>query len=559
MIKNIISNFKLNWKAWLSVAMINIPLSISLAVASGATPLQWLLTWIWWGIFASIFASSNYNVFWVAWALAAILLSFSISVKDWFLLLPYVAICAWIITLLIYFFKITKYITLIPTTALHWFLIWVGISIASGQFNSALWLTLPQSEKIYLSVWNTIQNLGNTNIYAFWVFLVWFIFLYIAKRKFPKFPAVIFLTIVWIWLGYVIKFKFQYTNILLLSDKYKGLNFYPFIDIFSPFLKNVKNISDFLIIMKKVFSVSIIVAVIAILETIISAQIAQSITKDKFNKQKEVFGLAMAHIASGLFGWLPVTAVFVRTSLNINSGWKSKYAAFLIWVFTLIFSLLLFNKGFMFLPYPIIAAILINIALWLIDVHHLKELYKIRPGAFYIAFTTAFFTVAEDATFWIIIGTLIALIIYLKSVTSSGAKVSVFREGKFFKKTDFGIYVHKKQKDWDIILLKFDWWLNYLNQEKNIHHLELIDKKITIILSFEHMGYLDIDWIETINDISLILINKWVEVYFSWLEWVYENMISHTKVYKKLHKEWNVISSATQTLHKLLGDNYHTL
>jgi len=54
--------------------------------------------------------------------------------------------------------------------------------------------------------------------------------------------------------------------------------------------------------MKKVFSVSIIVAVIAILETIISAQIAQSITKDKFNKQKEVFGLAMAHIASGLFG-----------------------------------------------------------------------------------------------------------------------------------------------------------------------------------------------------------------------------------------------------------------
>lgn len=45
--KTIFENLKGNWKAWLTVAMINIPLSISLAVASGATPLQWIITWIW--------------------------------------------------------------------------------------------------------------------------------------------------------------------------------------------------------------------------------------------------------------------------------------------------------------------------------------------------------------------------------------------------------------------------------------------------------------------------------------------------------------------------------
>jgi MFS superfamily sulfate permease-like transporter len=66
-------------------------------------------------------------------------------------------------------------------------------------------------------------------------------------------------------------------------------------------MTNVKNPADLFIILKKIFSVSIVVAVIAILETIISAQIAQSITKDKYSKQKEVFGLAMANIASGLF------------------------------------------------------------------------------------------------------------------------------------------------------------------------------------------------------------------------------------------------------------------
>lgn len=556
--KKILSNLKNNWKAWLSVAMINIPLSISLAVASGATPLQWLLTWIWWGIFASIFASSSHNVFWVAGALAAILLSFSLSVKDWFLLLPYVAIGAWIIALLIYFFKITKYITLIPTTALHWFLIWVWISIAAGQFNSALWLTLPQSEKIYLSVWETIKNIWNTNLYAFWLFLIWFIFLFISKKKFPKFPAVIFLTILWVGLGYVIKYKFQFTEIMLLSDKYKWLTFYPYINIFSPLFNSINSFWDFLVLVKKIFSVSLIVAVIAILETIISAQIAQNITKDKFNKQKEVFGLAIANIASWIFGWLPVTAVFVRTSLNINSWAKSRYSAFLIWLFTLIFSILLFNKGFMYLPYPIIAAILINIALWLVDVKHLKELYQIRHCAFYVAFITAFFTVAEDATFWIIVWTLIALVVYLKKVTSSWAKVSVFRNNKFFKKEDFGHYVHREQEENDVVLLKFDGWLNYLNQEKNIHHLELIEKNITLILSFEHMWYLDIDWIETINESLLSLKNKWIAIYLSWLEWEYKNMMSHMKIYKELKKENKLTVSTTELLHKLLGDNYHS-
>lgn len=51
-------------------------------------------------------------------------------------------------------------------------------------------------------------------------------------------------------------------------------------------------------IFKEVFGISTVIAVIAIVETIVSAQIAQSITKDKYSKQKEVFGLGIANIAS---------------------------------------------------------------------------------------------------------------------------------------------------------------------------------------------------------------------------------------------------------------------
>lgn len=552
---NIFTQLKQNWKAWVSVAMINVPLSISLGVASGATPLQWLLTGIWGWMFAALFASSKFNVFGPAGALAWILLSFSLTTPNGVSLLPYVAIISGICILLIYVFKIVQYITLIPTTALHWFLIWVGISIATGQLNWALWLNIPQSEKIYVWVWETFLHIGNTNLFAFWLFLICFVFLFLAKTKFPKFPAVIFITILWIVIWYMLKYEFTNTGIMLLSDKYTTLSFSPYINIFSWVFSHVQSVSDIFKILKPVISISFIIAIIAILETIVSAQIAQWITKDKYSKQKEVFGLGMANIASWLFGGIPVTAVFVRTSLNIQSWGKSKYASFLIGFFTLIFSLILFNNWFMFLPYPIIAAILINIALGLIDIKHMKEIYAIRQWSFYIAMITAFFTLAEDATFWLVLGTLVALIIYLKRVTTSWAKVTVYRKKQFVKKADFDFYVKNKQQDGDLIVLKFDGWLNYLNQEKNINTLDHINKKLTIVLSFSHMWYLDIDGLETINETSLNLKNKWVDIYFSWLDGVYEKMMAHTKIYKILQKEWKVIPKTVDALHQLLWED----
>ena len=64
-----------NWKSALSVSLINIPLSISLAVASlgngsDSAPLVGILTAVWAGSFAALFASSNFNVYGPAGALS---------------------------------------------------------------------------------------------------------------------------------------------------------------------------------------------------------------------------------------------------------------------------------------------------------------------------------------------------------------------------------------------------------------------------------------------------------------------------------------------------------
>ncbi|MFA5916959.1 MAG: SulP family inorganic anion transporter [Candidatus Gracilibacteria bacterium] len=551
-----IKNLKHNWKAGLTVALINIPLSISLAIASGATPTQGLITAIWGGIVASFFASSNYNVFGVAGALSSILLAFVLSNgANGALLIPFVTILSGIIILVIYFLKITKYIILIPSNTLHGFIISVGITIFLSQLPAALGLNDPilhiQTHKeVYLNIIEIFKHIGNISFMSLGIFGVGLSFLMVGKRFFPKFPSVIFLTIIGIIIGLLINNGYLPKNILLLSDIFKELTFkigeFPFGNI------KITSLNDAIQIGKTIFVTSTVVAIIAVLETIISAKAASNIKREKFDKNKEVFGLGIANIASGLFGGLPATAVFIRTALNINSGATRKTSSLLIGIFTLIIGALFFNGYFKFLPYPIISAILVNISLGLIDISLIKKIYKIEKTSFFILVLTTFFAVMEDSIFGILVGTSVSLIIFVRRIINSHVNVSVFRENKLFGKMRFGEYI-KEQKENDIILMKFISGLNYLTTESNIERIEKLEKNQTIIFSFSHMGGdIDLDGLEALEHMVEKLHSKDITVYISGVEPNLRTTLSHFHFYKELKKEEKVYDSTSEVLDLLI-------
>lgn len=552
---NIIEKLKTNWKAWLTVAMINIPLSISLAVASWASPTQWIITWIWATLIAAIFASSNYNVFWVAWALTSIILAFVLTHwAAWVSLLPIVAIISWIIILLVYILKITKYITLIPSAVLHWFLISVGITIALSQIYWALWLNdpilnIPVHKEIYLNLLEVFNNINLINIYSFLVFFTWLWFLIILKKKYPNFPAVIILTIVWIILWMLIEKQILNFDILLLSEKFPNLSFklfeFPFTYL------EINSLKEGIELVKSVFTTSLVIAIIAILETIISARIAEKMVWEKFNKDKEVLWLSLSNIFVWLLWWIPVTAVFIRTSLNIKSWANHKTAQALTWIFTLIIAALLFNWFFKYLPFPIIAAILFNIALWLIDLSPLKKMFKLEKSAFYIMILTIIISVLEDATYWILIWTTIALIIFVKRVSAGDAYVSVFRNKDFLKKMSLDEYSLIQEKN-DIVVVNFIGWLSYLNIEPLLESISKINLGQTLLISFSHMWSLDVDSIEWLEEIVKILKENKVELYFSWITEKSKSIIEKNNFYKELEEKNRIKTSTSFALKELL-------
>lgn len=161
-----------------------------------------------------------------------------------------------------------------------------------------MWLgiDIPTHEKIYSNVVEIIKNISGINWISLFTCLSWIWFLIISKRKIPQIPGAILLSIIGIWLWFMIN-KWLIPNMTLLIDKYPNLNFWLWdfsyvkssIDIFG---NNKLNFD--------IIKISVIIAIITILETIISGKVWSKMSKKSFNKDKEILANSLANIWSGL-------------------------------------------------------------------------------------------------------------------------------------------------------------------------------------------------------------------------------------------------------------------
>lgn len=93
------------------------------------------------------------------------------------------------------------------------------------------------------------------------------------------------------------------------------------------------------------------VSVVAVLETLISAFIADRLTKTLFDQRREVLGIGITNFVTGILGGIPATAALARTSLNIRSGATSRASGIVNGFALIILSVVLFDL-FKYLPLP---------------------------------------------------------------------------------------------------------------------------------------------------------------------------------------------------------------
>lgn len=485
--KKIVENISNNWKSGVTVALVSIPLSLSLAVASGASPTTGLITAVWAGLLAGIFASSNYNIIGPAGALTGVLALFAFEQGPE--LLPVLAIVTGIFIFIAYIFKIQRYMVLIPRSVMVGFSTGVALLIIISQLRSVFGLhNLESAAEPLHNLGIIFHNIGLTDIATLLVFLGGFVLLFVFAKIIKKIPPAIFLAPLGILFGYLIfqeNFGFE---TMLLNQRYSDISFSLF-SILNNFTIN-----------KAVLVTGASVAFIAILETLISAKIAGNITKTKFHSGKELFGLSLANIGSGLFGGLPATGVFVRTGLNAKSGATHKTSQIIQSVCVGLISVLLFQT-FTYIPLAIIASILVFASVRMLEIKDMKKYWKYSKKDFAVAVLVVILMIAVDSVIGLLAGTILALLFFVESFSKGHFDITRNRGNQFIDRLYEGDF-EKFDEQVDVVVYSFKGSLTYVNGET---HKDRIEKKMnlfnTIILRMRELGHVDHDGIEILHEI----------------------------------------------------------
>jgi hypothetical protein len=128
----------------------------------------------------------------------------------------------------------------------------------------------------------------------------------------------------------------------------------------------------------KVYVLAVTIAIIASLESLLSTEAADKL--DPFKRvtptNRELKAQGIGNIVSGLIGGMPMTAVIVRTSANVNAGGKTKLSAIFHGLLLLV-SVAFFASFLNQIPLPCLAAVLLLVGYKLAKVSLFKEMYKL--------------------------------------------------------------------------------------------------------------------------------------------------------------------------------------
>lgn len=405
-----------NWKSGLTVAVISVPLAIALSIASGAGPVAGLITGIWATLIASFFGGSNYNIIGAAGALATVLFAATLAAPLGLgaAILPIITVISGFIILFVWWIGVDRLLYYIPSNVMYGFAAGVAFLIAASQLFDATGLsTLKRTGEFLGDIHLYLAHIRETDLSAVAVFAIFLAGILLSKRFISSVPAIIPISIIGIAFGFFEETFVHSLHLISLGDKFgklEGVLSLPVAWDTFPALFSSYSSASFLI------KTSGIVALIAILETLITAKLGDKITRTQSSTRRELLGLALANIGSGIMGGLPASGVFVRTGANIKAGATHRASATVAAIGTAVVAVVAL-PFFAYMPMAVIAAILVNTALGLIETEKFKEFWQQDKSSFAIAILVASITIFDDAGMGVLVGSFLALLFFADRVS----------------------------------------------------------------------------------------------------------------------------------------------
>ena len=381
--------------AGIIVAIIALPLSIALALASGVEPAQGIYTAIAAGFFVALFGGSKVQIAGPTAAFATIVAG--VVAEQGMDGLFIATVIAGIILILMGILKLGSLIRLIPKTVTVGFTGGIAVTILVGQIKDFLGITYGEGVKPIETFEKIKANIDHISSFKWEALLIGVISLAVLifytrlEKKIP--PSLIAVILGALLVGLVPVFSNNVSTIGVLYDIPKGL---PKVDLGGMEINAEKIIA--------VLPNAVTIALLAGVESLLSCVVADGMINDKHNSNAELVGQGIANIASVFFGGIPATGAIARTAANIKNGGRTPVAGMVHSVVLLLVLLLLMPYAKL-IPMPVIAAILFVVAYNMSEWRHFVAIYKTKRIDDILVLTVTFvLTVVFDLVVAIVAG-----------------------------------------------------------------------------------------------------------------------------------------------------------
>ena len=386
--------------AGIIVAIIALPLSIALALASGVNPEQGLYTSVVAGFIVALFGGSRVQIAGPTAAFATIVAG--IVMRQGMDGLIIATVMAGILMIVMGLCKFGSLIKYIPGTITAGFTFGIAVTIVIGQIKDFFGLKFSSSP---IETIDKITEIGKSADTLNWqalligllsmaILIVWPKF-----RKLEKIPASLIAVIVCSAIVGV-----SDINVNTIGDLYEISSKPPTLTVPALSFEKIKNL------VPDAFTIAILAAV----ESLLSCVVSDGMIGSKHRPNMELIAQGAANIGSALFGGIPATGAIARTAANVKNGGRTPIAGMVHSVVVLIILVVLMPYASM-IPMPTIAAILFMVAYNMCGWKNIRNIFKTAPKSdiFVLAVTTVF-TVIFDLVVAIGVGMVLAAILFMK-------------------------------------------------------------------------------------------------------------------------------------------------
>ncbi|MCR5494288.1 MAG: STAS domain-containing protein [Treponema sp.] len=408
--------------AGIIVGIVALPLSIAFAIASGCSPETGLYTAIIAGFCIAAFGGTRCQIGGPTGAFTVIIYAIvnnpSLGISG----LATAGVLAGIMLILLGVFKLGGLVKFIPYTIVVGFTAGIAVTIATGQIGDFFGMhpefpmTVMGSE--YTKMPGTFagkigvyaHSLSTIDIYSTVMSVICLAIIFMWPKVTKKIPGslvvIVLATIVSLILEHFAGLKTDTIGLFVDGRKHYEI----------PTTLPSPKLPDFsLSTLQTVFPTAVSIAVLAAIESLLSAVVADGMIGTKHDSNNELIGQGIANIFSPLFGGLPATGAIARTATNINNGGRTPVAG-IVHAIVLLLIMIFFGKYVEYVPMPALAAVLMSVSWNMAGIPSIRKLLKGQKSDISVLTVTFLITVFVDLTYAIGIGLIFAAFLFIKKM-----------------------------------------------------------------------------------------------------------------------------------------------